>query len=289
MAPNVAPALDAGVGRAVEAEGARDPDRAELLGEALQPAAREREVAVDPDERARRHLLAVEQRVDDDERLLVLRARGIEQLAAGRRARLPVGEDEGAAARDRDADPCPAGRAGDGLLRIGPELDDEEVADVVPRRVRDERGAPLGRARDRVAAERHQETASAAGRGRASRGSRARTRSRPGRSGSTSAAAAAPTCWTSSGRPGRRAARGRPGAAPCRSRARRSTPPRRCARSSRCSPRSRGGPAPSRASARGGRRGRACRASSRCRPCRRRGGGSGSSRGRRAPSRGGPS
>ena len=88
------PRLHAGVGRAVEAEGARDPDRAELLREALQPAAGEREVAVDPDERAGRHLLAVEQRVDDEERLLVLRARGIEQLAAARRARLPVGEDE---------------------------------------------------------------------------------------------------------------------------------------------------------------------------------------------------
>ena len=154
--------LDAGVGRAVEAEGARDPDRAELLREALQPAAGEREVAVDPDERARRHLLAVEQRVDDDERLLVLRARGIQQLAAGLRARLPVGEDERAAARVWVRVKA-GGQARDGLLGVGPELDDEEVADVVPRRVRNERRAPFGRARDRVAPERHYATSSSGG------------------------------------------------------------------------------------------------------------------------------
>jgi hypothetical protein len=36
------------------------------------------------------------------------------------------------------------GQARDGLLGVGPELDDEEVADVVPRRVRNERRAPFG-------------------------------------------------------------------------------------------------------------------------------------------------
>ena len=43
------------------------------------------------------------------------------------------------------------GEEGDGTLRVGPVLDHEEVADVVPRRVWNERGAALGRARDRVA------------------------------------------------------------------------------------------------------------------------------------------
>ena len=44
---------------------------------------------------------------------------------------------------------------GDGLLGIRPVVDHEERADVVPRRVRDERRAPLGRPRNRVALERH--------------------------------------------------------------------------------------------------------------------------------------
>ena len=69
-----APAPEPRIRRGVDAEAARDPDRAELLREPLDPASRQREVAVDPDVRARRHLLTVEQRVDDDEELLVLRA-----------------------------------------------------------------------------------------------------------------------------------------------------------------------------------------------------------------------
>src|SRR6185503_3226283 len=90
--------LHAGVRRPAEAEAPRDPDRAQLLREALDPASREREVAVDPDVRAGRHLLAVEEPVDDDEDLLVLGARRVEQLVPALRARLPVRGDEGAAA-----------------------------------------------------------------------------------------------------------------------------------------------------------------------------------------------
>ncbi len=88
----------AGVGDAVEPERARHPDRAELLREALDPAAGEREVAIDPDVRTGRDVLAVEHRVDDDEELLVLAARRVEQLVVGIRARLPVDEERRGAA-----------------------------------------------------------------------------------------------------------------------------------------------------------------------------------------------
>src|SRR4029079_13960566 len=91
------PGPHARVGGPAEAEGARDPDLAELLREALDPAAGQREVAVDPDERAGRDLLAVEQRVGDDEELLVLRPRRVDELRPALRARLPVGEDRRAA------------------------------------------------------------------------------------------------------------------------------------------------------------------------------------------------
>jgi hypothetical protein len=57
-----------------------------------------REVAVDPDVRAHGDLLAVEQPVTDDEHLLVLRPRRVDELVAALRARLPVGGDERAAA-----------------------------------------------------------------------------------------------------------------------------------------------------------------------------------------------
>ena len=88
---------DAGIGEAVEPERARHPDRAELLREALHPAAREREVAIDPDVRAGRDVPAVEHRVHDDEELVVLAARGIEQLPAVLGAALPVDEQRGGA------------------------------------------------------------------------------------------------------------------------------------------------------------------------------------------------
>ena len=142
MPPKVAPARTPGIRRRVEPERARDPDRAELLGEALQPAPREREVTIDPDERARRHLLAVEQGVDDDEALLVLRAGRVEQLAAARRsttasrrrrARSDRDPDEGPDLSARPRRPSPdrpstrrrgsrrrSARAGRGRARSGP-------------------------------------------------------------------------------------------------------------------------------------------------------------------------
>ena len=140
-----------GVGGAVEPEAARDPDRPQLLREALQPAAGEREVAIDPDVGAVRHLLAVEKRVHDEEELAVLRARRVGELVAALGERLPVGEDRGAAARVR-VGLEPGRKHGADCIRIGPVLDHEEVTDVVPRRVRDERGTSLRGARRRVAA-----------------------------------------------------------------------------------------------------------------------------------------
>ena len=88
----------AGVRGAVEPVGTRHPDRAELLREALDPAAGEREVPVDPDVRARRHVLTGEHRIDDEEELLVLATGRVEQLLAGIRARLPVDEERRGAA-----------------------------------------------------------------------------------------------------------------------------------------------------------------------------------------------
>ena len=184
----------------------------------------------------------------------------------------------------------PSGRRRDGR-RVGPVLDHEEVADVVPRRRRDERGAALGRARDGEAAQRH------------------RRASRRRRQELAEGLAALPLPLDRDRVEAEvRARRQRPPrvrrvavvrvyarhvvvlrAAPCRSRARRSTPLRRSGRSSRRCRRSRDAPGPNRASARAGRGGRAGRASCRCRRCRRRGGGNARSPCRRAPSRGGRS
>ena len=189
---------------------------------------------------------------------LVLRARRVEQLVAGLRARLPVGEDRGAAAGVR-VRLQPLGQHRAHRVRVGPVVDDEEVADVVPRRRRDEARSARRGARDRCSPSGSCVSASTGRRAGAEHlealalgGDRGRRRS-----GSTSAAAAGPTCSTSSGRRARRAARARARAAPCRSRARRSTPPRRCARRTRCCRRRRAASGPSRASGRGGRDGRA--------------------------------
>ena len=145
--------LQARLGAVLEAEVARHPDRPELLGKALEPAAHEREVAIHPDVRAGRDLLAAQHRVDDDEELHVLAARRVEQLAAAVGAALPVGEDRRRAAgigrmrlesrRQHRAHGC----------GIGPVLDHHQVADVVPGRARHQRGAPAGGEWQRVALE----------------------------------------------------------------------------------------------------------------------------------------
>src|SRR6201999_4469145 len=153
---------DRGIGRTAEPEVARHPDLAELLREALDPAAREGEVAVDPDEWAGRDLLAVEKRVGNDEELLVLRARRVGQLGAAVLARLPVGEHRGAAAGVGVRVHALGQDRADGV-GVGPVVDDEERADVVPRRRRDERRRAGRRAGDAVAAQRHGWTGSGSG------------------------------------------------------------------------------------------------------------------------------
>ena len=145
--------LQSGLGAVLEPEVARHPDRSELLGEALEPAAHEREVAIHPDVRAGRDLLAVEHGVDDEEELHVLTARRVEQLGAAVGAALPIGEDRRRATgigRVR----LEAGRQ-DGAhgLRVGPVLDHHEVADVMPGRARHQRRAAAGGERERVALE----------------------------------------------------------------------------------------------------------------------------------------
>src|SRR3954447_18140080 len=141
---------DRGRSRAVQVVGPGHPDLTELLGEALDPAARHGEVLVDPDERAGRDRLAIQQRVDHKVELLVLRARRVEQLIAALGERLPVGEHSGAAPGVRMRLQA-LGQERDNGLRIGVEVDDEEVADVVPRRWRHETRPAARRTRNRVA------------------------------------------------------------------------------------------------------------------------------------------
>ena len=151
----------------------------------------------------------------------------------------------------------PLGQHRGGGLGVGVEVDDEEVADVVPRRRRDEARPAARRARDGVALERHAFSRVWSGTPCISRLSRsdgdrglveAEVGARRQRAPGVGRVAVV--------RPAR-AARGRPRAAPCRSTARRSTPPRRSARTRRCCRRRRGASGPSRASGRGGRGGRA--------------------------------
>ena len=94
--------------------------------------------------------------VDDEEELLVLAARGVDELVAVRRS---ATASRRTAPRARPGSSgygsSPSGQHGGHGRRVGPVLDHEEVADVVPRRRRDERGAPLGRPRHRESAQRH--------------------------------------------------------------------------------------------------------------------------------------
>src|SRR3990170_3553773 len=64
------------------------PDRAEPLGIALVPTPGHREVPVDPDQQAPRVELTPVRATDDDERLLVLGAHGVQELLERVRARL---------------------------------------------------------------------------------------------------------------------------------------------------------------------------------------------------------
>ena len=101
----------------------------------------DREVGGHPDEHAARVRPALEPAPDDDEHLLVLAARRVEQLLAAVEERLPVGPGKATAPGSlgelqlgRQQRPHP--------LRIGPVLDGQQVTGVVPRRRGHERGAP---------------------------------------------------------------------------------------------------------------------------------------------------
>ncbi len=94
--PKVAAGLEARAGAA-----ARDRtglvDRTEFLRVALQVAAHQGEVLVDPDEDAAAEEMVAVATAHDDEGLLVLRTHGVEEFRAVVAAALPVGPDE----RDR--------------------------------------------------------------------------------------------------------------------------------------------------------------------------------------------
>src|SRR5579875_2432284 len=138
------------IGLALERKGARHPDLAELLREPLDPAAREREVPIDPDERTGRDLLAFQQSAHNQVELAVLRADGVAQLIPPLRAGLPVDEHRGGPARvGVGLEPCRQQRRG--RIRVGVEVDDEEIAHVMPRWRWDEARLAARRGRQRHA------------------------------------------------------------------------------------------------------------------------------------------
>ena len=83
---------------------------------------------IHPDVGAARDQLAVEQRVDDDEELAVLRAARVEQLGAAVAAALPVDEQRRGAARVLGERLEALGQHGGHRVRIRPVLDHQEIA-----------------------------------------------------------------------------------------------------------------------------------------------------------------
>ena len=126
---------------AAELHRARHRDLAELLGEALDLSAQERQLAVDPDERHASDLLVAADRVQHDVSLVVLADRRIGEHAlvvvAGR---APVGEHDAGRAVRRGLHAFGQER-GDGVDRRG-EVDGDDLARVVPGRRSDDRRAP---------------------------------------------------------------------------------------------------------------------------------------------------
>ena len=117
------PGERAALGAAVEPERPRHVDLAELLGEALDPAAHQGEVVVDPDVRAGRDGLAVEQRVHDDEELLVLPPHRLEQLVARRPSTTASRRTGRRTGPGRRCGSRPGGRTARDGVRVGPVLD----------------------------------------------------------------------------------------------------------------------------------------------------------------------
>src|SRR5207244_3832983 len=115
-----------------EREAPRQLDPAELLREALNPAAYERDVLVHPDVGAGGDELAVDDRVDDEKELSVLAANGVIELVAVIGAPLPVDEEGRRAARVVAVRLQPGWEDGRDRIRVGPVLDDEELSRVMP-------------------------------------------------------------------------------------------------------------------------------------------------------------
>ncbi len=128
------------------------PDRAWLLREALDEPPHEGHALIDPHERTPRHRLSAVLGRQHDEELLVLGPNRVEQLFVGVRAGLPVGED-----RRRRTEVRARVELGwkerAGRLRLGAKLDDQKVARVVPRRLRNKGRATRKRLRQRVSAQ----------------------------------------------------------------------------------------------------------------------------------------
>ena len=121
-------------------------DLAQLLGEALDQSAHERQVVVDPDERHPPDRLAARRAVQDDVGLLVLTPGGVvahARVGVGRRA--PVREHEAAGAVTRGFDLGRQQRSDRAGVRG--EVDRDDLARVVPGRRREDRrpaGVGLG-------------------------------------------------------------------------------------------------------------------------------------------------
>jgi hypothetical protein len=115
----------------------------------------EREVLIDPDERAIRHRRSVQERVHDKVELVVLAADGVGELVSALRIGLPVDAHGGAATGVLGERLKALGQQRDRRAGVGVEVDDEEVADVMPGRRRDETTAAARGARGREALECH--------------------------------------------------------------------------------------------------------------------------------------
>src|SRR5712671_2168462 len=126
-------------------KGACLKDAAKLLRKPLRPAASQRSVVIDVNERTEGNGPVAELGVNQDESLTVLITRGVEILVIGG-GELPVdehGECMPIRLRIRSQS---LRQHGGGHCRIGPEFNRENVAGIVPRRRRIYGSVPQGRA-----------------------------------------------------------------------------------------------------------------------------------------------
>src|SRR6266516_2837045 len=119
-------------------------DRAQLLGVALDEAAREGDVRVDPDVDAPRVDPPAVTAPHHGQALGILGADGVEEFLPAVAARLPVGPDQRHRARVLRGGSKRAGQQVGDARRVGPVLDREHVTGVVPRRGGQQRRPPGG-------------------------------------------------------------------------------------------------------------------------------------------------